>query len=105
MKWINTTTGLEVPASEVRELLLGSGIFVHEATATVTQLTTRAAGPRETGVFGRVFVETPGVTTKYVDGYAVRLDDDVVYDPAVHSVQNQVLRNQVATSNAQRGTR
>lgn len=90
-KWINTSTGEQVPANEVRELTTGSGIFVHETIVQRKQITFVS------GRTGRVPVMSTGdVSIKVVDGYAVKIGDDETYDPAKHNVGAQVLNAQNA---------
>lgn len=90
-KWINTSTGQQVPASEVRELTTGSGIFLHETVVAQKQITFVA------GRNGRVPVMSTGdVSIKVIDGYAVKIGDDETYDPAKHNVGAQVLNAQNA---------
>lgn len=91
-KWINTATGLVVPASEVQELAPGSGVFVHVSVIQQKQL---VVGPRERGGPAATFAasETAG-PTKVVDGYAVKIGDDETYDPDVHNVQAQAAKAQ-----------
>lgn len=90
-KWINTVTGLQVPASEVRELVNGSGIFVHETVVQRKQITFVS------GRAGReVVVSEDDMSIKIADGYAVKIGDDETYDPAKHSVALQVLNAQQA---------
>lgn len=88
-KWINTTTGQEVPSNEVRELTTGSGLFVHETTVSQRKI---LRVPGRSG-YEITVSETP-MTTKLVDGYAVRIGDNETYDPAVHNITNQVLAAQ-----------
>lgn len=88
-KWYNTSTGLEVPASSVRELQPGTGLFVHETTTTVSNIVERDNR-------GVLSYETIQTTTKIVDGYAVRLEDSETYDPNVNYLANQVLALQTA---------
>lgn len=110
-KWINTSTGLEVPASEVRELVPGSGIFVHETTVTATRILATPAPPREpppppregdprpvpveTGEFGgTVYALSEPQNVKTIDGYAVKIADDATYDPNTDTIQAQALASQ-----------
>lgn len=99
-KWINVLTGLVVPATEVRELAAGSGLFVHEATKVVNTFTSDPVAdplsPPPGATFGRVYTLRPDTTTRVVDGYAIKLGDDETYDPAVHTIQAQVLAAQAA---------
>ena len=94
-KWINTATGLEVPTSEVREMVPGSGIFVHEATVTTTSIkVTRAGGPRRP--VPASFELVGPSSTKIIDGYAVKIADDATYDAEVNTVSAQALASQTA---------
>ncbi len=90
-KWINTTTGLVVPESEVREAVPGSGIFVHFATKTVTPVlhvqSVRGGAALALG-------EPSSVTV--IDGIAVKIADDATYDPDVDNLRSQVLASQAA---------
>lgn len=93
-KWINTATGLEVPASEVREAIPGSGIFVHETTVTAQRIMT--TGPRGPRLPPPTISVTNPETFKAIDGYAVKIADDATYDPNVDTVQAQALASQTA---------
>jgi hypothetical protein len=89
-KWINIATGLEVPSTSVRELVPGSGLFVHETTYVATKLEVTR---ERTGVQ----IETyPNTTIRTVDGYAVRLEDTETFDPNVDYIGAQVLASQAA---------
>lgn len=92
-KWINTATGLEVPAAEVRELAPGTGLFVHEASVAYNRIVPTDRDPGRGFIFD---VEVQATTARMVDGFAVRLQDGETYDPAVHSVQVQVAAAQAA---------
>lgn len=94
-KWINTATGLEVPAVEVRELVPGSGIYVHESVVTVARIVEGAGGRGSSSRVSNLSVSSPG-PVKVVDGYAVKIADDATYDPAVDNVQRQTLESQAA---------
>jgi hypothetical protein len=110
-KWINTATGLEVPASEVRELVPGSGIYVHETTVTATRILVTPAPPREpapppregdppprvveSGEFnGNVYALGSPESVKQIDGYAVKIADDATYDASTDTIQAQALASQ-----------
>lgn len=89
-KWINTATGQQVPDAEVSELPAGSGIFVHTTTKDVP-----VAVPKEATRPAAVSdYEVVVQTTKFVDGYCVRIGDAETYNPAVHTVAGQVLESQ-----------
>ena len=91
-KWFNLSTGLEVPAAEVREQTAGSGIFVHETTTAPTaQLMINRSG-RE----ARTITIGQPIARKVVDGYAVKLADNEAFDPNVNYLGNQALASQAA---------
>jgi len=100
-KWINTATGLVVPASEVQELAPGSGVFVHVSVIQQKQL---VIGPRTRGgpaatvtaseTAATVTASETAGPTKVIDGYAVKIGDDETYDPDVHNVQAQAAKAQ-----------
>lgn len=93
-KWINTATGLEVPANEVREAFPGSGIFVHETTVTARRIeVTGGGGGRRPAA--EITVSDPE-NQKVVDAFVVRIADDATFDPAVDTVQSQALASQTA---------
>lgn len=90
-KWINTASGTEVPASEVRELSPGTGVFVHEATVAYNRVV-----PTLTDRGRALSVEVQAATEKQVDGFAVRLADDETYDPNKHNITTQARAMQAA---------
>lgn len=98
-KWINTSTGVQVPESEVRELSPGTGIFVHERAVTFDKLVPVVTDR------GRVLsVEAVTTTQKQVDGFAVKLADDATYNPQTDSLTAQAQKLQ-ATARALEGKR
>lgn len=109
-KYINTRTGLEVPANEVRELTPGSGVYVHVATVGAVRVESsppvaegggegdvRAAAARGIRTpFGTVYPGDASAkivrTAKQVlDAYVVKLGDGETYNPATHNPFNKRL--------------
>ena len=90
-KWINTATGAEVPAEEVRELSPGTGVFVHERTVTFSKIKPIATDR------GRVLnVEAVTVTEKQVDAFVIKLADDATFNPQTDNIVSQAAAMQAA---------
>lgn len=102
-KWVNTSTGLVVPASEVRELFPGSGLFVHETSVDASSIKVTTTDDRRVPVVTLEIV--PASPKKLVDGYAVKLDDNATFDPNTNTVMAQALASQAAQRARQAGAR
>lgn len=90
-KWINTSTGVQVPESEVRELSPGTGIFVHERSVTFEKLVPVVTDR------GRVLsMEARTTTEKQVDGFVVKLADDATFNPQTDNITAQAVQLQAA---------
>lgn len=97
-KYINTRTGQEVPANEVRELAPGSGLYVHVVTRAKSRVVStpgRGSGPGipipGVGVFypdGDTVV-TDVVSTS-IDGYVAVIGDNATYNPATDNPLNKI---------------
>ena len=85
-KWYSVATGLEVPATEVRELIPGSGLFLHTPSITSTYIIERT---------GNVVISDP-IERPTAIGYAVKLGDTEKFVPSFDYVRAQVLASQTA---------
>jgi len=103
-KWINTATGLEVPASEVRETIPGSGIFVHETVVTAARIIARPTTrdrrtppPDDSGELGDTTysVTEPG-PVRVIDGFAIKIGTNDTFNPDTDTLQAQALASQAA---------
>lgn len=85
-KWYSVTSGLEIPATEVRELIPGSGLFLHTPLIAAAHISKQN---------GTIVISEP-IESPTAIGYAVKLGDTEKFDPSFDYVRAQVLASQTA---------